>query len=54
MKEKAQQNSKIVDALGMPDEWDKRTSKRLINNFEKRHPGLNRAWLLRQDGSTKM
>ena len=43
MKKKAQQNSKIVDALGMPDEWDKKNIQRLINNFEKRHPGLNRA-----------
>jgi|DEB19_MinimDraft_3_1074340.scaffolds.fasta_scaffold90510_2 hypothetical protein len=41
MTKKATQNSKIVDAIGMPDEWDKRNIQRLINNFEQRYPGLN-------------
>ncbi len=42
MTKKPIQNSKIVDAIGMPDDWDKRNIQRLINNFEQRHPGLNR------------
>ena len=41
MTKKPSQNSKIVDAIGMPDDWDKRNIQRLINNFEQRHPGLN-------------
>lgn len=34
-------NSKIVDAIGMPDALDKENIKRLIRKFDEEHPGLN-------------
>lgn len=42
MKADNSSNSKIVDSIGMPDDWDKKNIQRLINSFDKKHPNLNK------------